>query len=149
MAVSAEVLVLLLEATMKDDEAFLRCLLRKFPLMQRKASELTSDEQESLYPCALMSNHFYTIDCASGIEKVSFGLVALETATAKVLARECNLEEYIYWGTNADPVRVATIADIAEVLETSEKHRTPVNLLALLKEMNSAPTPMQAQVAAR
>ena len=59
-----------------------------------------------------------------------------DTATAKVLAGECNLVDYIHWGANTDPVQLATVADIAEVLEASEEHTTPVKVLSLLQEMD-------------
>ena len=60
-----------------------------------------------------------------------------ETGTAKVLAGECNLVDYIHWGANTDPVQLATAADIAEALEASEEHTTPVKVLSLLREMNT------------
>ena len=50
----------LFDAVMIDDDALLRCLFRRFPLMRKKASELTADEREVLSPAALMTNHFYT-----------------------------------------------------------------------------------------
>jgi hypothetical protein len=137
MTASPEAMVLLFDAVMIDDDALLRCLFRRFPLMRKKASELTDDEREALSPAALVANHFYTYP-TSDEKKVNFGLVLADTATAKALAGECNLVDYIHWGANTDPVQLATAADIAEVLEASEEHTTPVKVLSLLKEMNAS-----------
>ena len=134
MTANSKDMVLLFDAVMVDDDALLRCLLRKFPLMAKKASELSSDERDVLFPADSMTNHFYTDPASDDGKKVNFGLVVEDTATAKVLAGECNLVDYIYWGTNTDPVQVATAADIAEVLEVSEEHITPLKVLSLLKE---------------
>ena len=142
-------MVLLFDAVMIDDDALLRCLLRRFPLMRKKASELSGEERQDLYHAHLMTNHFYTwmpldglsapYNPSKGIQvgkKSNFGLVLVDTPTAKVLASQCDLFDYIHWGSNTDPVKVATVADIAEVLEASEEHATPVKVLSLLKEMN-------------
>lgn len=136
MTASPEALVLFFDAVMIDDDALLRCLFRKSPLMAKKVSQLSSEEIEVLSPAALMTNHFYTYPTSDG-KKVNFGLVLVETATAKVLARECNLCDFIYWGANTDPVKLATVVDIAEALEASDEHTTPVKVLSLLKEMNA------------
>ena len=142
MAPSPEAMVLLFDAVMIDDDALLRCLLRRFPLMRKKASELSGEERQDLYPARLMTNHFYTWMPLDGLsapykgKKSNFGLVLVDTPTAKVLASQCDLFDYIHWGSNTDPVKVATVADIAEVLEASEEHATPVKVLSLLKEVN-------------
>ena len=145
MTASAEILVILFDALMIDDAVVLGYLLRRFPLMRKKASELTDDERDVLSPPESMTNHFYTCHRTLDDDKdVKFGLVALDTPTARVLARECELEslwkpeDYIHWGANTDPVEVATVADIAEVLEASKKHATPAKVLSLLKKMNAA-----------
>ena len=65
---------------------------------RRKFSMLAS---VFLSPAALMTNHFYTYPTSDG-KKVNFGLVLVETATAKVLAGECNLCDFIYWGANTE-----------------------------------------------
>ena len=137
MTASPEAMVLLLDAVMIDDDALLRSLFRRFPLMRKKASELTHDERDILSPADSMTNHFYTYP-TSDEKKVKFGLVVADTATAKVLADECNLVDYIYWGANTDPVQLATVADIAEVLKASEEHTTPVKVLSLLQEMDTS-----------
>ena len=110
--------------------------------MRKKASELSGEERQDLYPARLMTNHFYTWMPLDGLsapykgKKSNFGLVLVDTPTAKVLASQCDLFDYIHWGSNTDPVKVATVADIAEVLEASEEHATPVKVLSLLKEVN-------------
>ena len=79
MTASPEAMVLLFDAVMIDDDALLRSLFRRFPLMRKKASELTHDERDILSPAALMTNHFYTYP-TSDEKKVKFGLVVADTA---------------------------------------------------------------------
>eukprot|EP00966_Prymnesium_polylepis_P270737 6254572-Prymnesium_polylepis.1 len=110
-------------------------MLRRFPLLGKKADTLTIEERDELSPSALMTNHFYT--CKS-FSSTCVGLVLPDTAFARKLVSDCKLDDFVYWGANTDPVQFATVFDVAEVLETSEYHTTPRKVLTLLREAHSA-----------
>lgn len=136
MAPCAEILILFFDALMTDDEQLVGKMLRRFPLLGKKADTLTLEERDELSPPTLMTNHFYT--CKSSSTCVDFGVVLPDTAFARKLVSECNLDDFVYWGANTDPVQFATVFDIAEVLETSEFHTTPQKVLTVLREAGSA-----------
>lgn len=136
MAPCAEILILFFDALMLDDEQLVGKMLRRLPLLGRKADTLTVDEMYELSPPSMMTNHFYT--CKSSSTCVDFGVVLRDTAFARKLVAECKLEDFVYWGANTDPVQFATVFDIAEALETSEVHATPRKVLTVLREADSA-----------
>lgn len=111
MAPSPTALLAILDAAVKDDEGLLCCLMRRFPLMAKRSCDLTAAEHASLFTSDL-TNHFYTCDG-------QYGLVIEDTVTSRTLVKERNLNKYIHWGANTDPVQRATIADIVDVM-----HRT-------------------------
>lgn len=121
MPPAPEALLLLLDAAVTDDDGLMLCLIRRFPPMAKRASDLTNAERDSI--CASpYTNHFYT--CAG-----KYGLVIEDRPTARALVQECNLNEHIFWGGNTDPVQFATIADIVDCMhKTSPKD----SLLALM-----------------
>tara|TARA_B110001450_G_scaffold252641_2_gene274767 strand:- start:1346 stop:2023 length:678 start_codon:yes stop_codon:yes gene_type:complete len=114
MAPAPEALLLLLDAAVTDDDALMRCLIRRFPPMAKRAADLTNAERDSI--CASpYTNHFYT--CAG-----KYGLIIEDRPTARALVKECNLKEHIFWGGSTDPVQFATIADIVDCMhKTSPK----------------------------
>ena len=121
MAPAPEALVLLLDSAVTNDEGMMRCLLRRFPLMAKRAADLDPDDSICDSP---YTNHFYVNDG-------TFGLAIEDRPTVRALVQECNLNEHIYWGSNADPVQLATIADIVDIMhKTSPKD----SLLALMKD---------------
>ena len=135
MAPCAEVLILFFDALMTDDEQFVGKMLRRFPLLGKKANTLTLEERDELSPPTLMTNHFYTYKSSSTC--VDFGVVLPDTAFARKLVSECKLDDYVYWGANTDPVQLATVFDVAEAMESSEVHTTPQKVLTVLKEAGS------------
>jgi hypothetical protein len=122
MPPAPEALLLLLDAAVTDDDGLMRCLFRRFPLMAKRAADLTNDERDSI--CASpYTNHFYT--CAG-----KYGLVIEDRPTVRALVQECNLNEHIFWGGNTDPVQFATIADIVDCMhKTSPKDRRVLSLM--------------------
>ena len=121
MPPAPEALVLLLDAAVTNDEGLMRCLLRRFPLMAKRAADLGPDDMICDSP---YTNHFY-------VNGGTFGLVIEDRPTARALVEECNLNEHIYWGGNTDPVQFATIADIVDIMhKTSPKD----SLLALMED---------------
>lgn len=121
---NSEALILLLDAVRRDDDTMMRSLIRRFPLMAKK--QLTYDEIELVYPPSKMVNHFYTTDDGT------FGLVLEDYPVARMLAKECDLDAFIFWGPNSDPVEVCTIAKVADVMCASDEHGEPTRVLALL-----------------
>lgn len=121
MAPAPEALVLLLDAAVTNDEGMMRCLLRRFPSMAKRAADLGPADSicDSFY-----TNHFY-------VNGGTFGLVIEDRPTARALVKECNLDEHIFWGGNSDPVQLATIADVVDIMhKTSPKD----SLLALMED---------------
>ena len=129
MTIAPEVLIILFDALVIDDAEVICSLMRRFPWMRREAKALTDDERESLFFAEQMANHFYTYEHDGVVE---LGLVCVDNPSTRHLARECNLEDKIFWGPNADPVRVVTCFDIAKALEASDRYATPSRVLALL-----------------
>jgi len=120
MAPAPEELMLLLDAAVSNDDALMRRLLRRFPLMAKRAADLDPDDSvcESPY-----TNHFY-------MNGETVGLVLEDHPMARDIVKECNLDEHIFWGDNTDPVQLPTIADIVDMMhKTSPKD----SLLALMK----------------
>lgn len=132
MAPAPEALVLLLDAPVTNDERMMRCLLRPFPSMAKRAADLGPADSicDSFY-----TNHFY-------VNGGTFGLVIEDRPTARALVKECNLDEHIFWGGNTDPVQLATIADIVDIMhKTSPKD----SLLALMKDAPDDDNELHAQ----
>eukprot|EP00966_Prymnesium_polylepis_P018348 422610-Prymnesium_polylepis.2 len=65
MAPCAEILILAFDALMLDDEQLVGKMLRRLPLLGRKAYTLTVDEMNELSPPSMMTNHFYTCKFSS------------------------------------------------------------------------------------
>ena len=101
MAPCAEILILFFDALMLDDAQLLQKMLRRFPLLGKKADTLTFEERDELSPPTLMTNHFYTYKSSSTC--VDFGVVLPDTAFARKLVSKCNLDDFVYWGANTDP----------------------------------------------
>ena len=127
-----KVLVLFLDALMNDDPRAMSALLRERPCMAKKANALTPDERMSVLSASSTTNFFYTCSKES-----TFGLVAIaEGQSVRALATECHLDKYIRWGTSRETDRPATIADIAEFLQTSKEHETPANVISLFDRLS-------------
>ena len=121
MGPAPEALVLLLDAAVNNDDALMCCLLRRFPAMAKRGIDLTPAEKVSIYHSPYC-NHFYVAG--------TYGLVLEDRPTARALVKECNLNEYIHWGYNTDPVNFVTIADLVDFMhKTSSKE----SLLKLMK----------------
>ena len=97
--------------------------------MRKEAKALTDEERKRLFCAEQMTNHFYTYERNDAVE---LGLVCVDNPSTRHLARECNLEDKILWGSNADPVQVVTCFDIAKALEESDRYATPSQVLAFL-----------------
>lgn len=123
-------LILLLDAVVKDDDARMRALIARFPLMAQP--ELAPDELQRICPFEKRCNHFYVQ------QDGSFGLVVEDTPPSRALASERDIEDYIFWGPNSDPVTVVTVAQVAEAMQTFEQHATPVKVIAVLQELCAA-----------
>lgn len=120
MPPAPEALVLMLDAAVTNDDALMRCLLRRFPLMAKRAADLTNDEYLSIFQP--YTNHF----CLGA---GTYWLIIDDRATTRTLVQECELNEHVFWGRNTDPVEFATIAD---VIDTMHKTSPKDSLLALL-----------------
>ena len=133
MAPAAAALVLFLDAAVSDNDEVMRGLLRRFPLMGKRADALTEDERASLCPEQDV-NHFWTAPHVAMQQPLrdhgSCGLVVEDTASARTLVQENNLQDLVYFGKNTDPVIFATVADVAEHL--SEKRAQPLKVLKLM-----------------
>jgi hypothetical protein len=134
MSPSPEALVLLLDAAVTDDAEMARYLIRRFPAMAKKGATLSPDEIAQVAHVDAMTNHFYTY---VSDDKMAFGLAIDDRPTARAIVDECNLNDYIYWGANGDPVSVATLADIVECLQASDEHKTPVKVISFLNGVSA------------
>ena len=108
----------------------MRALIARFPLMAK--TELAHDELWSICPPEKRCNHFYVL------QDSSFGLVLEDTPLSRTLASQRNIDDYIFWGGNSDPVPVVTVAQVAEAMQTLERHVTPDKVIAVLKELRAA-----------
>tara|TARA_B110000046_G_scaffold127243_1_gene133695 strand:+ start:223 stop:645 length:423 start_codon:yes stop_codon:yes gene_type:complete len=119
MAPAPEALVLLLDAAVTDNEGMMRYLIRRFPSMAKRAADLTEAERSSISVSHYV-NHFYVSEkCDGGLK---YGLILEDRAATRARVQECNLDEFVYWGENTDPVQFATIADIVDCIhKTSHK----------------------------
>ena len=129
MSIPPEVLIILFDALVIDDAKLIRSLMRRFPWMRQEAKALNDDQRDGLFWAEQMTNHFYTYEHDGVLE---LGLACVDNPSTRHLARECNLEDKIFWGSNADPVNVVTCFDIAKALEVSDRYATPTRVLALL-----------------
>lgn len=130
MSLAPRKLVFLLDAVVNDDDEAMRSLIRDCPYMAKKYDTLTRDERTTVLPAGSTTNHFYT--CGS-----MFGLVVVAELKVRELAKVCLLNQYIHWGTNSDPVSLATVADVAELLQISKEHETPVKILSFFKSLST------------
>jgi hypothetical protein len=119
-----EVLVLFFDALMCDDSEIMAKLLKRFPLMKKSFAELTKSERDILVP-DYFTNYFY-------VSKDNVGLVAQETLSSLSIASESGIKDLIYWTHNTDPVQIATVADVANVMAVSTRYNTPVNVLKVI-----------------
>lgn len=125
-------LVFLLDATVNDDAGSMRYLIRRFPLMAKRAVDLTDDERKSIsnsdHP-----NHFYTCKRSDGTRYG--GLIIEDSPQLRELVHECDLDSLIDWGNSranhTNPVEFATIADIVDNINTSP------NVLSFMEEIKS------------
>lgn len=124
-----EVLVLFFEALMCDDSEMMANLLRRFPLMKKPYAELTTSERDILVPNCF-TNYFYVLS------NDEVGLVAEETSSSLSIASDLGIKDLIYWNQNIDPVQVATVMDVANVMSVSSKYNTPVNVLQVILAQN-------------
>ena len=120
-----EMLVMFFDALMRDDSKMMAYLLKRFPLMKKSFAELTKSERDFLVPDNF-TNYFYVLS------NDHVGLVAQETSSSVSIASESGIKDLIYWTQNADPVQVATVADVANVMAASTRYNTPVNVLQVI-----------------
>lgn len=120
-----EVLVLFFDALMHDDSKMMANLLKRFPFMKKSFAELTKSERDILVP-DYFTNYFYVLS------NDHVGLVAQQTSSSLSIASESGIKDLIYWTQNADPVQVATVADVANVMAASSRYNTPVNVLQVI-----------------
>jgi len=120
-----EVLVLFFDALMRDDSKIMANLLKRFPLMKKSFAELTESERKILVP-DYFTNYFYVLSNGN------FGLIAQETSSSLSIASESGIKNLIYWTQNTDPVQLATVADIANIMAVSTQYNTPVNVLQVI-----------------
>lgn len=136
MTASPEALVRMLGAITSDDEHAVRLLMRRFPYMIKMTEDLSSDEKERLSDVQKRTNHFYHT------KEREFGLVVVDRPSVRALVRESKVEDYIYWGSNSDSVSVCTAAHIANLMKTSDKHKTPEKALAVFEDMKASTAAM-------
>jgi hypothetical protein len=93
--------VLSFDALVRDDAEQVRALSAKFPSMLCKTTPANDP----------YTNHYYY---TSGSKHV--GLIVEDTPVLRALAKECGIDEHIYWGANTDPVSGATLAKVVELI---------------------------------
>lgn len=138
MEINQQTLILFLRAIVNDDDTQMRKLLEEYSLMGKL--ELTEDELQRIYKPSEMCNHFYVCSASS-----SFLLVLEDTDTSRTFAsQQLNLkdiEKYIFWGTNSDPVPVVTVAKVVEcaISAMSNECATPdmSKITAVLKDFRA------------
>ena len=117
--------MLFFDALMRDDSKIMANLLKRFPLMKKSFAELTESERKILVP-DYFTNYFYVLSNGN------FGLIAQETSSSLSIASESGIKNLIYWTQNTDPVQLATVADIANIMAVSTQYNTPVNVLQVI-----------------
>ena len=107
----ASSLVCCLDAIVRDDAALIQALTTRHPHM----ADVDHDKPGTQW----WTNHFYMTDPANESRTYSIGLIVEDTPRARAIAKECEIEEYIYWGANTDPVSVCSAAKIVELMSSS------------------------------
>ena len=125
---SPESLVFFLKSFVTDDVNLLHSLLDEYPMMSKQINEMTKEELENLYSPVECTNHFYVTDN-------DFGLVLEDTSRTRALVSECktDLNKFIFWGANSDPVQLGTAVDIAYAFEKSKDNKAPQKILSFLQ----------------
>lgn len=105
----ATTLVCFFDAAVRDDAVLMRVLTQRHPHM----ASLDHPPVDTPY-----TNHFYLTPRQNDPDMYMLGIIVEDTARARAVARECKIEEYIYWGANTDPVSIISAAKIVEIMAT-------------------------------
>lgn len=105
-------------AAIKNDRFDLaQSMLARHPHMYFADSDFFDNiiKQENPY-----FNHFYYVSSTKEECESQVGVVIQDNADLRQIARKLEVDAYIYWGSNGDPVSYATFAKVVQLM-TSEK----------------------------
>ena len=133
---SPQVLLLALDAMVRDDAVQLRALVTKTPaLMTARDGDL------------VMTNHFYNVP-PSGGAKGHVGLVLEDKPELRALARELDIEKCVYWGVNQDPVSPCSCTEAVTLLLGGYVYTPGVEMrMARIRAFQEAERPKQTRLA--